>query len=73
MKLSPKEKRRVDAVMKILAGFRRGARVVVARNNTNTRGSKGVLINYDPHNKGWEVRLADGHTQFYYTKNLDLI
>ena len=73
MRLSPKEKRKVDAVLEILAGFRPGARVVVARRNNRIRGSKGVLVSYEIHDKGWHVRLDAGHTQFFYTKNLDLI
>jgi hypothetical protein len=71
--LSPKEKRKVDTIEKILAGFRPGERVLVARNNEGTRGKKGVLINYEVIPKGWNVRLDSGHIQFYYTKNLDLI
>lgn len=73
MQLSHKEKKRVDAVTKILAGFRPGARVIIARKNYATRGEKGTLLYRDVPNKGWDVRLDSGPRQFFYEENLDLI
>ncbi len=73
MELSSKEKAKIDKIKKILVGFNPGKRVIVARNNTGTRGMEGILIEYEIGHRGWRVRLDVGRTQFYYQKNLDLI